>query len=41
VIRTLCSPRRFARGLNSWEQQGHQHTDNGNHDQKLNKRETS
>jgi hypothetical protein len=41
VIRTLCSPRSFARGLNGREKQGHQYSDNSDHDKQFNKRKTT
>jgi hypothetical protein len=41
VVSTLRATRRFAGGLNRWQQQGDQDSDNGNHDQQFDERERS
>jgi hypothetical protein len=38
VIRTLRSPRRLTRRLHGRQQQGDEHANNGDYDQKLDKR---
>jgi hypothetical protein len=39
VILTAHPPGRFAGGLDGGQEQGHEHTDDGNNDQQLDKRE--
>jgi hypothetical protein len=41
VVRTLAPPRRFARRLYGWQQQGDKHADDGDHHQELDQRKSA
>jgi len=41
LIHARATARRFPRRLNRWQQQCHQHTDDGDHDQQFDERKTA